>query len=114
MKGNLKLVILFLSYTLFLSLGLAFFWELFGFALVFAVDGYYFIRQYPRYLPFCVIGELIAFIGFLIVVSINMKISKKIDLSKRKWITFSIAIFLISIFIAKWWLDFFWFLQCKF
>lgn len=109
-----KLYGLFLGYMTFLGLGFAFLWELFGFALGFALDDYLIIRQYPRYFPFCLIGGLITFIGFLIVVRMNFKISMEITLSKTKWTIFFAAVFLISIFIAIGWIDLFGILQCKF
>lgn len=108
-----KLYSLFLGYMTFLSVGFAFLWELFGFALGFAIDDYLVLRQHPRYFPFCIVGGGIAFIGFLTAVSMNFKISKKITISKTQWVLFFAAVILISIIIAIGWVNLFRFIQYK-
>lgn len=116
-KTNLKaLLYLFftIAYATLLSIGMACLLNLFGIALAISLDGGSVVNQYPRFIPFCFVVGLLAFVALILLLVLNIKTSEKFDYTKKIWCAQSIGAFIISIPMTKFWEMLFDFMQKAF
>lgn len=97
-----------LANAAFLSLGLECLLNLLGFAMAISLDS---SAQYPRFIPFCIVCGIVALLGLIAMLILNIKVSEKRELAKLIWLfecTFAVA---LSVPMIKLWEMLFEFLQ---
>ena len=114
MKKILLFIAFALLYAAFFSLGLECLWNLFGIAMAIALDGSSVAKQYPRFIPFCMIVGLGALVLLIATCVLNLKMSEKYGLTKKIWWIQSIFSLVISFPMVKVWELLFEFLQRTF
>ena len=103
-----------IAYASFLSLGMECLLNLLGISMGIALDGKSPANQYPRFIPFCVVVGFLA-LGALVLLAIwNMKVSEKLDYTKRVWCIQSVLAVAVSIPMIKLWEMLFEYMQTVF
>ena len=103
-----------IAYASFSSLGLECLLNLLGLSMAIALDGAAVTKQYPRFIPFCMIVGLGALILLIATFILNLKMSEKYGLTKKIWWIQSIIALVIFFPMVKVWELLFEFLQRKF
>ena len=70
--------------------------------------------DYPRFVPFCLCAGLVALIGLIVLLVINVNVSKKCGYTKTTWWLQTAAAFVLSIPMMKLWELLFDFLRTTF
>ena len=100
-----------LANAAFLSLGVECILSLLGIAMAISLDG---TPSYPRFISFCIILGIVALLGLIAILILNIKASEKFSYTKSIW-TFEHALaFVLSIPMIKLWEMLFNFLQKTF
>ena len=97
-----------LANAAFLSLGMESLLNLLGFSMAISLDS---SPQYPRFIPFCIVCGMVALLGLIAMLVLNIKTSKKLSFTKLIWLfeyTFAVV---LSVPMIKLWEMFFDFLQ---
>ena len=105
MKKRIKIVAYFLfiiAYASALSIGMECLLNLFGISMGIALDSNT-VNQYPRFIPFCVAVGFLALITLALLVILNIKVSEKLDYTKRALYIQPIFAFVVSIPMIKLW-----------
>ena len=111
MKKILLSIAFALSYAAFLSLGLECLLNLLGISMGIALDGSSVVKQYPRFIPFCLIVGFLALAALIGIFILNFKASEKYEFTKKIWWAQMIISVAISIPMIKPWEMLFDFLQ---
>jgi len=111
MKKLLPALVFTIAYAVALSIGLECLLNLLGAAMSISLDSSAMIKQYPRFIPFCLIVGMIAFAVIIVTFILNLKASEKLAFTKRLWMSEVIITFVISIPMIKLWEMLFAFLQ---
>ena len=114
MKKYFLAIIFAIAYAIFLSLGLECLLNLLGLSMAIALDGAAVTKQYPRFIPFCMIVGLVALVLLIATFVLNLKMSEKYGLTKKIWWIQSIFSLVISFSMVKVWELLFEFLQRTF
>ena len=85
------------SYAILLSLGETCFLNLLGIVFGVSLDGASAVDRYPRFIPFCVAVGLAALVLIVAIATLNVKLSEKLNYTKRVWIVKSACAILASI-----------------
>ena len=85
--------------------------NLLGFSMAISLDGAAVTKQYPRFIPFCVIVGLGALVLLIATFILNLKMSEKYGLTKKIWWIQAIIALVISFPMVKAWELLFEFLQ---
>lgn len=113
--GDMKKILLALafaiSYAIFLSVGLECLLHLSAMAMAISLDGPPVTKQYPRFIPFCLVVGILVVAALVGIFILNFKASEKYDFTKKIWWTQMIIATLISISMIKPWEMLFEFLQ---
>jgi hypothetical protein len=105
MKKRIKIVAYFLfiiAYASALSIGMECLLNLFGISMGIALDSNT-VNQYPRFIPFCVAVGFLALITLALLFILNIKVSEKLDYTKRALYIQPIFAFVVSIPMIKLW-----------
>ena len=97
-----------------LSLGIECLLNLSGIVMAIALDGSSVTKQYPRFIPFCIVLGFVAFLGLIAMLFLNIKASEKYRFTKSVWIFEYIVAFVLSIPMIKIWEMLFDFFQTTF
>ena len=97
-----------LANAAFLSLGLECLLNLLGLAMAISVDS---SAQYPRFIPFCIVCGIVALLGLIAMLILNIKLSEKLNFTKTIWILEYAFALILSIPMIKLWEILFEFLQ---
>ena len=97
-----------LANAAFLSLGLECLLNLLGLAMAISLDS---SMQYPRFIPFCILCGIVALLGLIAVLVLNIKVSEKLSLTKLIWLLEYIFAVILSIPMIKLWEMLFEFMQ---
>ena len=111
MKKILLALAFAVAYATFLSLGLECLLNLFGISMGIALDGSSAAKQYPRFIPFCLIVGFLALAALVGIFILNFKASDKYEFTKKIWVPQMIIAFFVSIPMIKPWEMLFDFLQ---
>ena len=103
-----------IAYATFLSIGLECLLNVLGMSMAISLDGTAVTKQYPRFIPFCMIVGLLALVLLVSTFILNLKISEKHGLTKKIGMIQTIIVLVISFPMAKIWEIFFEFLQRTF
>ena len=114
MKKYFSAIIFVIAYATLFSLGLECLLNLLGLSMAIALDGAAVTKQYPRFIPFCMIVGLGALILLIATFILNLKMSEKYGLTKKIWWIQSIFSLVISFPMVKVWELLFEFLQRTF
>ena len=114
MKKYFLAIIFVITYATFLSLGFECLLNLLDLSMAIALDGAAVIKQYPRFIPFCVIVGLGALVLLIATFVLNLKMSEKYGLTKKIWWIQSVFALGISFPMVKVWELLFEFLQRTF
>ena len=114
MKKYFSAIIFVIAYATLFSLGLECLLNLLGLSMAIALDGAAVTKQYPRFIPFCMIVGLGALILLIATFILNLKMSVKYGLTKKIWWIQSIIALVIFFPMVKVWELLFEFLQRKF
>ena len=111
MKKYLLAFAFVIAYAIFLSIGLECLLNLLGLSMAISLDGAAVTKQYPRFIPFCVIVGLGALALLIATFILNLKMSEKYGLTKKIWWIQSVFALVISFPMVKVWELLFEFLQ---
>ena len=111
MKKILLFIAFALLYAAFFSLGLECLWNLLGIAMAIALDGSSAAKQYPRFIPFCLIVGFFALSALIGIFILNFKVAEKYEFTKKFWLMQMTIAVALSISMIKPWEILFVFLQ---
>lgn len=114
MKKFLLTLAFVIAYATFLSIGLECLLNVLGMSMAISLDGKAVTKQYPRFIPFCMIVGLLALVLLVSTFILNLKISEKHGLTKKIGTIQTIIVLVISFPMVKIWEIFFEFLQRTF
>lgn len=100
-----------IAYALVIGLGLLCLIHLLGGILVAAYFGESFLKEYPRFAPFCLIVGLLALVALILLFCLNLKVSKKVLFTKMTWFILVICSLILSLPIMELWAMFFEYLR---
>ena len=103
-----------IAYAAFLSLGMECLLNLLSVFMAISLDGGAVTKQYPRFIPFCIIVGILALVALVAVFVMNLKASDKFGFTKRLWWAQMIITVVISVPMIKLWETLFDFLQKTF
>ena len=103
MKKTACMILSVLANTAFLSLGMECLLILLSLSMASSLAGTSVTEQYPRFIPFCVVLGIVALIGLIAVLVINIKASEKLNFTKTIWIFECILVFVLSLPVMKLW-----------
>ena len=102
-----------LSNAVFLSLGFECLFNLLGIAMAATLDSSA-AREYPRFIPFCVVMGIVALVGLVVTYIINLKLSKRLGFTSSLWFVQYILAFALSMPMIRIWIRLFEYLQNTF
>lgn len=100
-----------IAYATFLSLGSECLLMLLGASMTVSLDSPPAVKQFPRFLPFCMIVGFLALIALAVIFAINLKASEKFRFTKIIWWIQMIMTAVITYSMMKPWETFFSYLQ---
>ena len=102
------------AYATFLSIVFECMLNLLGMAMAISLDGPPVTKQYPRFIPFCLIVGIFALASIIVTFILNLKASEKLRFTKKIWWMELVISFVVSIPMIKPWEMLFEFLQNTF
>ena len=90
------------------SLGIECLLNLLSLSMAISLDS---VVKYPRFIPFCIVLGIVALLGLVAMLVLNIKISEKLNFTKTIWIFEYVFAFVLSIPMIKIWETLFEFLQ---
>ena len=100
-----------IAYAAFLSLGMECLLNLLSVFMAISLDGGAVTKQYPRFIPFCIIVGILALVALVAIFVINIKASDRFGFTKKLWWTQMIIAVVVSVPMIKLWETLFDFLQ---
>ena len=113
-KKTTYMILFILAGATFLSLGIECLLNLLGLAMAISLDGPAVTKQYPRWIPFCILLGIVALLGLIVMLILNIKVFEKFRFTKSVWVFESVFAFVLSIPMIKLWEMLFDFLQKTF
>ena len=108
MKKSICVILFVLVTAASLSLGIECLLNLLSISMAISLDS---VVKYPRFIPFCIVLGIVALLGLVAMLVLNIKISEKLNFTKTIWIfEYSLAL-VLSIPMIKIWETLFEFLQ---
>ena len=111
MKRYIYVILSILANAAFLSLGIESLLNLLSLSMAVSLDS---DLKYPRFIPFCIVLGIVALLGLIAMLILNIKVSEKREFTKTIWVIQYIFTFVLSIPIIKLWEMLFDFLQKTF
>ena len=103
MKKMILAITFALVSAIFLSLALECLLNLLGMAMAISLDGPPVTKQYPRFIPFCLIVGIFALASMIVTFILNLKASEKLRFTKKIWWMEMVISFVVSIPMIKPW-----------
>ena len=100
MKKTVYMIISILINAAFLSLGLESLLSLLSLSVAISLDS---AERYPRFIPFCIVVGIVALLGLVAMLVLNIKISEKLNFTKTIWIFEYALALVLSIPMIKIW-----------
>ena len=111
MKKSICVILSILANAVLFSLGIECLLNLLSLSMAISLDS---VVKYPRSIPFCIILGIVALLGLVAMLVLNIKIYEKLNFTKTIWIfEYSLAL-VLSIPMIKIWETLFEFLQTTF
>ena len=108
MKKATYIILSILANAALFSLGIECLLNLLSLSMAISLDS---VVKYPRFIPFCIVLGIVALLGLVAMLVLNIKISEKLNFTKTIWIfEYSLAL-VLSIPMIKIWQMLFEFLQ---
>ena len=108
MKKSICIILSILANAALFSLGIECLLNLLSLSMAISLDS---VEKYPRFIPFCIVLGIVALLGLVAMLVLNIKISEKLNFTKTIWIfEYSLAL-VLSIPMIKIWEMLFEFLQ---
>ena len=82
------------------SLGIECLLNLLSLSLAISLDS---VVKYPRFIPFCIVLGIVALLGLIAMLILNIKVSEKLGFTKTIWIFECILVFVLSLPVMKLW-----------
>ena len=89
-----------LANAAFLSLGIECLLNLLSLCMAISLDS---AEQYPRFIPFCIVLAIVALLGLITMLILNIKISEKLNFRKSVWYFEYIFALVLSLPMTKLW-----------
>ena len=108
MKKSICVILFVLANAAFFSLGIECLLNLLSLSMAISLDS---VVKYPKFIPFCIVLGIVALLGLVAMLVLNIKISEKLNLTKTIWIFEYALALVLSIPMIKIWETLFEFLQ---
>ena len=108
MKKSICVILFVLANAASLSLGIECLLHLSSLSMAISLDS---VVKYPRFIPFCIVLGIVALLGLIAILILNIKDSEKIGFTKTIWIFEYALALVLSIPMIKIWETLFEFLQ---
>lgn len=108
MKKTAYMIISILANATFLSLGIESLLNLLSLSVAISLDS---AERYPRFIPFCIVIGIVALLGLVAILVLNIKVSEKLGFTSSVWLFEYVVSFALSIPMIKIWEILFEFLQ---
>ena len=108
MKKSICVILFVLANAASLSLGIECLLNLLSLSMAISLDS---VEKYPRFIPFCLTLGIVALLGLVAMLILNIKISEKLNFTKTIWIFEYALALVLSIPMIKIWETLFEFLQ---
>ena len=100
MKKSICAILSILANAALFSLGIECLLNLLSLSMAISLDS---VEKYPRFIPFCLTLGIVALLGLVAMLILNIKISEKLNFTKTIWIfEYSLAL-VLSIPMIKIW-----------
>ena len=90
------------------SLGIECLLNLLSLSMAISLDS---VVKYPRFIPFCIVLGIVALLGLIAMLILNIKVSEKLGFTKTIWIFEYVIALVLSLPMIKLWEMLFDFLQ---
>ena len=100
MKKSICVILSILANAAFLGLGIECLLNLLGIAMAVSLDS---SLKYPRFIPFCVVFGIVALLGLIAMLIINITASKKLNFKKSVWVFEYIFVLVLALPMTKLW-----------
>ena len=91
------------AYAILLSLGVQCLLNLSGAFFAISLDSGSAVEQYPKFIAFCIFIGLAALVALVLLAILNIKVSEKLEYTKKLWYAQCFFAFIISIPMMKIW-----------
>ena len=108
MKKSICVILSILANAALFSLGMECLLSLLGYTMAISLDS---SVQFSRFIPFCIVLGIVALLGLIAILILNIKDSEKIGFTKTIWIFEYAFALVLSIPMIKIWETLFEFLQ---
>ena len=108
MKKSICVILSILANAALFSLGIECLLNLLSLSMAISLDS---VVKYPRFIPFCIVLGIVAWLGLVAMLVLNIKISEKFNFTKPIWIFEYALALVLSIPMIKIWETLFEFLQ---
>ena len=108
MKKVTYIILSILANAALFSLGIECLLNLLSLSMAISLDS---VVKYPRFIPFCIVLGIVALLGLVAMLVLNIKISEKLNFTKTIWIFEYVFALGLSIPMIKIWEMLFEFLQ---
>ena len=108
MKKSICVILFVLANAASLSLGIECLLNLLSLSMAISLDS---VVKYPRFIPFCILCGVVALLGLIAMLVLNIKASEKLSFTKLIWLLEYIFAVILSIPMIKLWDMLFEFLQ---
>lgn len=108
MKKTAYIILSIFTNAMFLSLGIECLLNLLSLSMAISLDS---ALSYPRFIPFCIVLGIVALLGLIAMLILNIKVSERFSYTKSVWLVQYILALILSIPMIKLWEILFEFLQ---
>ena len=100
MKKSICVILFVLVTAASLSLGIECLLNLLSLSMAISLDS---VVKYPRFIPFCIVLGIVALLGLIAMLILNIKVSEKLGFTKPIWIFEYVFALVLSIPMIKLW-----------
>ena len=108
MKKSICVILSILANAALFSLGIECLLNLLSLSMAISLDS---VVKYPKFIPFCIVLGIVALLGLVAMLVLNIKISEKLNFTKTIWIFEYVFVLALSLPMIKLWEMLFDFLQ---
>ena len=108
MKKVTYIILSILANAALFSLGIECLLNLLSLSMAISLDS---VVKYPRFIPFCIVLGIVALLGLIAMLILNIKVSEKLGFTKTIWIFEYALALVLSVPMIKIWDTLFEFLQ---
>ena len=108
MKKSICVILSTLANAALFSLGIECLLNLLSLSMAISLDS---VVKYPRFIPFCIVLGIVALLGLIAMLILNIKVSEKLGFTKTVWICEYVFALVLSLPMMNLWEMLFDFLQ---